>query len=432
MKRLLLIIFSFNVFSLYAQKSWTAVMSQGKLAQSYKSFFAFSDVETWIREKAKEGKVITELEYDNTKWYAVATEHTEKVDIAWQINVDFPQKWISDKWSDSKYITKVAWGDGKWVVIMTNKTSFNRQKWAVRNSWADIEKWIGETWRENTAFTITDLTYGNGKWACVLSILNSFEPQSYKVSKEFPSTWIQSKYDEKYNIRVVENDGENWYVVMNKKYSQLGETILKPESDFPESKIKEQWDKERRISGLVYSGKGGDDDWNDADLFAALFSADENSFDKFKKAGDEKLAAKNYIGAIVEYEKAIKIDDTNGEVWNNIAWARYLNGYCYSPLSDVNKSIKIKSNSYNNHTKAMILKCQKKCTDALPFFNEAIRLSRAENGKVSNIIYYTDRAEAKKCLKDYSGAIDDIELALAIEPTNSSLKQKLKELNALL
>lgn len=415
-----------------AQSHWTAIMSQGTKAQSYNSFYLFSDVEEFIREQAKKGKVVSELEYANSKWYVVATGRDGEVNITWKSEKEFPKSWVSEQWGKGKDIIKVAWGSDKWVVIMTDKTNYSLQRWAIRDTWEDLEKWMAESRRENTAYNISEVTYGNGKWLCVMSIMNNYEAQSYTISKDFPTKWIQSKYDSKYNITAVEHNGENWYVVMNKKSTQLGEIILNPQSAFPEDKIKEQWDKERRITGLVYTGKSSSDadlDW-DADLFAALLELD--SFDDLVKAGRQKVAAKNYTGAITDYEAAVKINSDNHEVWNSLAWAKFNAGYCYTSLSDVDKSIALKSTPYNQHTKGAILKCQDKCAEALPYFNEAIRLYRAEFGKVNQVSYYLDRAEAKQCLKNYAGALDDIDLALAIEPSNSALLSRQKELNRLL
>lgn len=408
-------------------------MSQGKMGQGYKAFYDFKEVEEFIREQAKKGRVISELEYADSKWYAVATERTGAVLIAYEKSVEFPKAWVSEQWGKGKDITKVAWGDGSWVVVMTDKTNFSLQKWAIRDTWTDLEKWMAEARRENTTYNITELAYGNGKWLCVMSIMNSYEPQSYTFSKEFPTKWIQGKYDLKYNITAVEHDGKDWYVVMNKKNTQLHETILSPQETFPEAKIKEQWDKERRITGLIYTGKSNRSSTDaDYDFWSALADMDIDEFGELKKSGDQKLAAKNYTGAIKDYEEAVKINQNNQELWNNLAWAKFNAGYCYTALKDVENSIALKSNRFNQHTKAAILKCQGKCAEAIPYFNEAIRLYRSELGKIDNIIYYLDRAEAKQCLKNYAGALDDIDLALNIEPTNKKLLEKQKELNKLL
>ena len=422
-----IIILSLFSVSISAQSNWTAIMSQGTLAQSYDSRYSLMDVEKFIKEKAVKSQVISELEYAAGKWYMVASQMEGPVKISWKWDETFPSTWVSGEWKEGKDITKVAWGDNSWVVIMTDKSNYTLQKWAIRKSWADLEKWISDTWRENTSYSISELVYANGEWLGVMSVLKNYEPQSYKVSKEFPNKWIQDKYNEKFNISVVENDGLNWYVVMNKKNAQLSEIILNPQESFPEEKIKEQWDNKRRISGLIYTGKTPEFD-------AAVFfdAMDFGKYNELKKGGDEKLAAKNYSGAIKDYEEALKVKAGDYEILNNLAWAKYNAGYCYSALADADKSISQKSTPYNQHTKGAILKCQGKCSEALPYFNEAIRLYRAEYGKLTNFSYYLDRAEAKKCMKNYAGALDDIDLALAIEPSNIMLISKQKELNSLL
>ena len=150
---------------------------------------------------------------------------------------------------------------------------------------------------------------------------------------------------------------------------------------------------------------------------------EEERFNKISTSAYDKLQAKNYKGAIDDYEKAVKIKTNNVTAWNNLAWAKYLNGSCETALNDINRSLAIKNMAYNNHTKASILKCQNKCAEALTFFNEAIRLLRIENGKVDDAQYYADRAETKRCMGNYSGAVDDLELALSIEPNNADFNE---------
>jgi tetratricopeptide (TPR) repeat protein len=411
-----------------AQKKWTAIMTQGGEAQTFNSFYTEAAVEEFIREQAKKSNVISELVYGDGKWHAVATYVTKQTSITWKWDNVFPSTWIKGEWDNGKHISKVTWGDGKWAVVMTTKDKYLRQSWGLKDSWAEMEQWFKTKWSESTKFNIIDLAWGDGKWCAVMGVTAAYEAQTYKVSEEFPSAWIQSKYNDKYNISTVEHDGKKWYVVMTKKAVQQGETILNPESGFPESKIKEQWDKERRISALVYA-KGQDNNDDLDDLWT--WPADTSSFYSYTTSGHDKLDKKDYEGAIRDYEKALALDKTDGTIWNNLAWARYLKGSCTDALADVNKSIAIKSTHFNNHTKASILKCQDKCAESLSFFNEAVRLRRIANGKIDDIIYYKDRAAAKRCMGNYSGALDDIELALAIEPDNAMLKKSQKELGDL-
>jgi tetratricopeptide (TPR) repeat protein len=401
----------------FSQSNWTAIMTQGSGEQSYNSFDDLKGVEQFILEQAKKSKVVNEVVYGNGKWYAVASYVTTKTDISWDWDTKFPSEWVSKKWDAGQHISKVTYGNGNWFVITTNNTAFKYQSWATRYTWEDIEKFVKDKWKENTRYNITDLAYANGMWCVVLSVMNVYEKQSFKVSEDFPTKWIQDKYDEKYNITTIESDGEKWYVVMTQKSSQKGETIFIPEQNFPGTKIKEEWDKSRRISSLV---------------FRDASKSNANLYKSYVELGDEKLDKKDYLAAIDYYDKALNLNASNEGIWNNRAWAKYLSGYCYSALSDINKSIEIKSTAYNNHTKGAILKCQNKCSEAIVFFNEAVRLYKIQYGNITNIAYYTDRADAKKCTGNYEGAIEDMELALKLEPNNYSLKNSLTALNDLL
>lgn len=437
MRTLSIILIALSIsFTSNAQKEWTAVMSYGTVAQSYDDFATFYGVENFIKEKANKGQVISELEYGGGRWYAVATQRSEEVYIKWERNPSFPDEFVRKQWDLNKYITCVTWGDGAWVVIMTDKTPYVKQKWITRKTWDDLTTAIKAEWKKEPNYNITQLAYGDGLWAVVLSSTGKYEAQSYKASKEYPSSWIQSKYNEKYNITSIEHDGDQWYVVMTKLASQKSETILNPQAEFPKEKIREQWNKDRRINALVYTGRR-DEDHEDplATLFAMLDAADNEDAERLaelKRDGSRYLSQKNYNEAIEKFKEAVKIEKDDQELWNNLAWSRYKGGFCFTALEDVNKSIAINSNSYNNHTKGAILRCQNKCSEALKYFNEAIRLRRAESGKVDDILYYVDRADVKQCLKNYSEALDDIELALVIEPGNSTLKKKRDELNRLI
>ena len=401
----------------FSQSNWTAIMTQGSGEQSYNYFNDLKGVEQFILDEAKKSKVVNEVVYGNGKWYAVSSKVTVKTDISWNWDTKFPADWVNKKWDAGQHITKVTYGAGNWFVISTNNTGYKYQSWATRYTWEEIEKFVKDKWKENTRYNITDLAYANGLWCVVLSVLDVYEKQSFKVSEEFPTKWIQEKYDEKYNISTVESDGEKWYVVMTQKSTQKGETIFIPELNFPADKIKTEWDKSRRISSVV---------------FRDASKSNANLYKNYVQLADEKLGKKEYLAAIEYYDKALNLNATDAGVWNNRAWCKYLSGYCYSALSDINKSIELKSTSYNNHTKGAILKCQNKCSEAIVYFSEAIRLYTIANGKINSIDYYTDRAEAKKCMGNYDGAKEDLELALRIEPNNYTIKSSLTAVNDLI
>ncbi len=412
-------------------------MTQGGEAQTYNSYYTEAAVEQFIREQAKKNNVISELIYGDGKWHVVATYKKEKTIISWKWEKEFPSAWVKGQWADGKHISKVTWGDGKWAVVMTTKDKYITQSWANRDSWKELETWFQTKWKENTRYNVIDIAWGNGKWCGIMGVTSVYEAQSLKVSDDFPSKWIQDKYNEKYNITAIESDGKKWYVVMTKKAAQQSETVLNPGNEFPESDIKKQWDKERRISGLVYVNEAKTESLSQADLdaFDAYFMDDipdeKDTYSSYVASAQDKLDKKNYTGAIADFEKALALDKASETIWNNLAWAKYLNGSCTVALADVNKSIAIKSTYFNNHTKASILKCQDKCAESLTYFNEAIRLYRVKYGKIDEILYYSDRSATKRCTGNYSGALDDIELALAIEPNNTSLKRSQKELNDL-
>lgn len=424
MKSLFLSVACFLAAVCAQAQQWSAVMTENSEGQAYDSFNSISDLEKFVLEQAKKNRVITEVVYGDGKWYAVATHTSSATKIECKWGASFPSDWVEERWKEDMYINKITYGDGYWFVAMIDKAPYVDQSWGRRLSWTEAEKFIKEKWDVNNKYNITDLAYGNGYWYIVMSVLKEYEGQSFKDSETFPNDWINTKYKDGYNVSCIEHDGKKWYVVMTKHTKNPGEIIFNPQKGFPEAKIKTQWDNSRRISSLVYARSEEDDD--DYSWMEALFSEKSN-----KEKAAEKLAAKDYPGAIQYYKAAIAENGKDEVLWNNLAWAKYLNGNCSDALSDVDKAITLKSTSYNNHTKASILKCQNKCAEAIKYFDEAIRLYRKEQEKFTSGEYYADRADVKRCIGNYSGAIEDIELAIAIEPYNSKLKDTLKELNKL-
>ena len=416
-----------------AQPKWSVIMTQGSKAQSYNDFATFSELETFIREQARKNRVINEVVYAAGRWYGVATESTAATNIAWKSETSFPQDWIKKQWDDGKYITKVTYGDGVWLAIMTDQTPFISQSWARRDTWDEVIAFAREKWKENSKYNITDIAYGQGKWHIILSLLSSYEAQSFKQSEEFPSDWLNEKYKENFNVTSVEHDGEKWHFVVSKHATSLGEIAFNPQSSFPTDKIKQQWDNNRRITSFAIARDPDDmdeDDWAELAQYMESLKKEEKGKSNREKAAD-KLAAKDYPEAIRLYKAAVSDGNTDETTYNNLAWAQYLNGNCNEALDNVNKSLAVKSVSFNNHTKGAILKCQNKCAEAIKYYDEAIRLYRKEKEKFTTTEYYSDRAAVKRCLGNYGGAIEDIELALTIQPNDPGLKATLKELNTL-
>jgi tetratricopeptide (TPR) repeat protein len=414
------------------QPQWTAIMTQGSKGQSFNDFATFAELDTFIREQANKSRVINEVVYAGERWYGVATESSVATDIVWKTETSFPQDWIKKQWDQNKYITKVTFGGGVWLAIMTNQTPYKSQTWARRDTWEEVIAFAQEKWKENTKFNITDIAYGQGKWHVVMSLLSSYEAQSFNQSEEFPYDWLNEKYKDHFNVTSVEHDGEKWHFVLSKYASPLGEIAFSPESRFPKEEIKRQWDNNRRITSFAFARDPYDvDEINFEELAqqGRSFKDDEGGSNLAKAA--DRLAANDYPEAIRLYKLAISDGNTQETTYNNLAWAQYLNGNCTEALDNATKSISVKSTSFNNHTKGAILKCQNKCSEAIRYFDEAIRLYRKENEKFSTTEYYTDRAAAKRCLGSYASAIEDIELALTIQPGDSGLKATLKELNTL-
>ncbi|ANE50443.1 hypothetical protein SY85_07995 [Flavisolibacter tropicus] len=392
-------------------------MTQGTAAQSYDYFYSLESASTYISDQLKKGYVPTEIVYGDGKWYVVTTYTAVETTVSWKWGPDFPSDWIKGEWDNKKYITKVTYGNGAWFVIMATDKNVKTQSWGTRDTWDGMKKYIDDTWKENSRYNITDLAYGNGIWAVILTVMETYEHQKFKASESFPSSWIQEQYDDKYNITSIEHDGKQWIVVMTKQATSKGETAFLPETSFPTSKIKEQWDKGRRINSFIYYKKEENN---------------EEQFKKYLKDGSDHLNGKYYNLAIADFKKALELYPSNASALNNLAWAQYQAGYCNDAMESIDKALALEKTRYNNHTKASILMCKNRCDEAVRYYDEAIRLYKQELGAIKESLYFVDRAKAKKCKGDYSGAKDDLQEAIKLEPNNVSFKNELIEVYELM
>ncbi|KAI9131397.1 serine/threonine-protein kinase [Acaryochloris sp. CCMEE 5410] len=129
------------------------------------------------------------------------------------------------------------------------------------------------------------------------------------------------------------------------------------------------------------------------------------------RSGYEKYRAKDYEGAIADYDESIDLDDQNADAFNERGLAKYgLQNY-QAALSDYDQALTLDdrhANAYGNRglTKHALRDYQ----GAVEDYNQAIRL----NPQYAYV--YHNRGVSKYNLKDLQGALSDYDQALRIDP----------------
>ena len=63
-----------------------------------------------------------------------------------------------------------------------------------------------------------------------------------------------------------------------------------------------------------------------------------------RSLGDVRLSQKNYAGAIQAYKEAVALDPNNKELWNQIAWSRFLQGDYAGAAKDAEHALSVDPN----------------------------------------------------------------------------------------
>ena len=415
-KHIILVFFVLSNFFSYAQtSSWSAVMTSGSYQQSYNDFATTQEVTDYIKKKyTDDKKILTDLVYEPDRWHVVVSAKTGSMGSqSWLFDSKIPNDWINEKWEKGFEISKITYGNGLWFVYMMDdmNSRVKTQSWATRTSLAEIKDYIDQKYKDDNHYSIEDICFGNGSWFVVLSKEYTVRPQSYHYSKEFPSKWIQDKYNDHYNISAAEFDGENWFIVAT-KFSTGGEaeTMYNPLSFYPADKIKADWNDKKRITSLVFNNK-----------------TKSTSATDYADLGSKALDTKDYYKAIEYFDQAITLGKADYVVYNNRAWAKYLTYQCEGALADVDESLRTKEADYNFHTKGAILSCLARYREAIIWFDKALALHIKTND-INDADYYAYRAEAKKNTGDYEGARTDILAAINVDPDNNLHKKLLTEI----
>jgi tetratricopeptide (TPR) repeat protein len=123
---------------------------------------------------------------------------------------------------------------------------------------------------------------------------------------------------------------------------------------------------------------------------------------EFYNNGCYKVSKRNYIGAVVDFSEAIKLDAGFIQAYENRGVAKYYLHDYTEAIADYNKALEINPDDYNTYGRRGWAKFRlQDCTGAIDDF------TRALEGNKNNISYYNVRGQAKYYLLDYQGAIND-------------------------
>ncbi|MBF2761772.1 MAG: hypothetical protein ISN28_16180 [Ectothiorhodospiraceae bacterium AqS1] len=147
--------------------------------------------------------------------------------------------------------------------------------------------------------------------------------------------------------------------------------------------------------------------------FDKAIDINQNDSDAYSNRGFAKGLLGNHQEAITDFSKSIELDSNSIFAYMNRGVSRNFLGEYKNAISDFDKSIKLspydsKAYNYRGVAKALLENYQEAITD----FNMAILLNQ------NDAEYYSNRGSAKNYLGDYQGAIDDYDNAINLQPDN--------------
>jgi len=143
----------------------------------------------------------------------------------------------------------------------------------------------------------------------------------------------------------------------------------------------------------------------------------------YSDRGDAKKNAKDYVGAITAYNRAVELDQKNVAVYNNRGLAKYALEDYAGAVTDFDKAIELNSkdaSAYNNRGLAKYY--QKDYIGAKADLDRAIYLNPKDADS------YTARGIVKEVMKDYAGAIADYDEAFKLDPEHATNYKSIRDI----
>jgi tetratricopeptide (TPR) repeat protein len=160
--------------------------------------------------------------------------------------------------------------------------------------------------------------------------------------------------------------------------------------------------------------------------FTGTITTNCQTADDYVASGTAKCSAKDYDGALVDFNKAIELKPDDAEVYavayQMRGFVEQVKGEYDSALADYNKAIKLKpdwAQPYFN--RGFIEEARKNLDGALTDFTKAIQL------KPDYSDAYAARGIVREWKGDLAGALADFSKAFQLNPGDGKLLQKKEE-----
>ena len=146
-------------------------------------------------------------------------------------------------------------------------------------------------------------------------------------------------------------------------------------------------------------------------LFGQAFSQTST---ELNNQGLEKYKSRDYKAAILDFSKAIELNQQNEKAWHNRGLAKYGLKDFDGAIQDYNKAISLNAaytNAYND--RALVYSKLKNYEGALQDYNKALLIDPAY------VAAYNNRGNIRMILKDYDGALKDYSKSIELKPADA-------------
>lgn len=200
----------------------------------------------WLSDNRKKGFAITGLAGDSGSW-AVVMSKIPALSTQRLVGFDFDQTQLKTNIEEGYRIRSLAGFGEKWVIAMDKSTGYGIQRYTLPGSFDEKRvDWIKARWDDGYRITSVAGTEGkdesNHSWVVVMSENSGITAQEYRGPGEWPTKWIEEKWNDGYAITSVTGHGIGyWVVVMSKVTGQKGLQSYSGKLDSPESWIDTKW-----------------------------------------------------------------------------------------------------------------------------------------------------------------------------------------------
>lgn len=199
--------------TVFANNMWYAVMST-TFANSPQIFHNCRSPREVIGVFWDKGISITEVAYGHGGWYLVATNQCGFGIQRLLTKPEFPIEEIHEAWKEDYVITSLTYGEGVWVVLMTKGIPYENQE-LIKGNINDVTKLVNQCYQINKM--VVDLAFGNGAWVAVMANNTGYSEETWCIDSQFPETKIKDFWEKGYSLTQLAFGENIWVAVMSKR-----------------------------------------------------------------------------------------------------------------------------------------------------------------------------------------------------------------------